>query len=163
MKLKKFNKCLNLINSVKAKNIEIEKLQIENKQLNNNLEILNEQCNVYKNISEKINQPYSYLVKNLQDKDLEKIQLNKIILNKEESINKLKQQCEAYENKINAMKKDLATIINNREQINNLENLLKNVANNEREEDTNTDINRLNYFLNNFNKSISIVNNNKLE
>ena len=47
--------------------------------------------------------------------------------------------------------------------IHNLEKLLQNVANNEREEDTNTDINRLNYFLNNFNKSISIVNNNKLE
>ena len=58
------------------------------------------------------------------------------------------------------MKKDLATIISNREQINNLENLLQNVANKEREEKTNTDINRLNYFLNNFNKSISIVNNN---
>ena len=125
--------------------------------------MLNQQCNVYKDISEKINQPYSYLVKNLQDKDLEKIKLNKIILDKDDNINKLKQQCEAYENKINEMKKDLSTIINNREHINNLENLLQNAYNKGKEENENNDINRLNYFLNNFNKSISFVNNNNLQ
>jgi len=162
LKNKRFNKCVNLINSVKRQNIEIEKLKIENNQLNNNMEMLNEQCNAYKNISERINQPYSYLVKNLQDKDLENIQLNKIIIDKEENINQLKNKCKFYEDQINSLKKDLAIIINNREKINNLENLLYNVAK-EKEENKHTDLNQLNYFLNNFNKSISIVNNNSLE
>ena len=61
------------------------------------------------------------------------------------------------------MKKDLSTIINNREHINNLENLLQNAYNKGKEENENNDINRLNYFLNNFNKSISFVNNNNLQ
>ena len=164
LKKQKFNKCLNLINSIKQQNIEIEKLKIENTQLKNNLEMVNEQCNAYKNISDKINQPYAFLVKSLQDKDLEKINLNKIILQKEENINELKKQCEIYEKEINSMKKDLATIIKNREQINNLEKLLKHVTHGEKIEDSsNTDMNRLNYFINNFSKSISIVNNNSLE
>ena len=164
LKKQKFNKCLNLINSIKQQNIEIEKLKIENEQIKNNLEMVNEQCNAYKNISDKINQPYAYLVKSLQDKDLEKINLNKIILQKEENINELKKQCEIYEKEINSMKKDLATIIKNREQINNLEKLLKHVTHGEKIEDSsNTDMNRLNYFINNFSKSISIVNNNSLE
>ena len=51
------------------------------------------------------------------------------------------------------MKKDLAMIINNQQQINNLENLLQAVSNREKEENPNTDINRLNYLVNNFNKS----------
>ena len=158
LKMQKYNKCFKLINTIKKQNIEIEKLKMENTQLTNNLEMVNEQCNVYKNISDKINQPYAYLVKSLQDKDLEKIQLNKILLDKERNINELKQQCEAYENKINSMKKDLAMIIKNREQINNLENLLQAVSNREKEENSNYDINRLNYFVNNFNKSISFAN-----
>ena len=158
LKMQKYNKCLKLINTIKRQNIEIEKLRMENTQLNNNLEMVNEQCNVYKNISDKINQPYAYLVKSLQDKDLEKLQLNKLLLDKEQNINELKQQCEAYENKINSMKKDLAMIIKNREQINNLENLLQSVANREKDDNSNTDINRLNYFINNFNKSISFAN-----
>ena len=164
LKKQKYNKCLNLINSIKRQNIELEKLKIENAQLNNNLEMVNEQCNAYKNISDKINQPYAYLVKNLQDKDLEKIQLNKIIFEKEQSINELKKQCEIYETEINSLKRDLATIIKNRKQINNLENLLQQISQGKIiEENSSTDMNRLNYFINNFSKSISIVNNNSLD
>ena len=158
---KKYNQCLSLINTIKIMKVEIEKLKIENENLNNNLKIVNDQCNVYKNISDKMDKPYSYLVKNLQDKDLESLKLNKIISNKDQTINKLKQQCEIYENTINTMKKELSTIINNRKQINNLENLLMNYINNENEgRNNNTDMNRINYFLNNFNKSISFDNKN---
>jgi hypothetical protein len=158
---KKFNQCLVLINTIKIMKVEIEKLKIENEQLNSHLKIVNDQCNVYKNISDKINQPYSYLVKNLQDKDLEVLKLNQIISNKDQAINKLKQQCQFLENQINNMKDEMASIINNREQINNLENLLINYVNNENEgKNNNTDMNRINYFLNNFNKSISFDNKN---
>jgi len=158
---KRYNQCLSLINTIKIMKVEIEKLKIENEKLKNNLKIVNDQCNVYKNISDKMDKPYSYLVKNLQDKDLETLKLNKIISNKDQTINKLKQQCEIYENTINSLKKELSTIINNRKQINNLENLLMNYINNENEgRKNNTDMNRINYFLNNFNKSISFDNNN---
>jgi hypothetical protein len=156
---KKYNQCLILINTIKIMKVEIEKLRIENDQLNNNLKIVNDQCNVYKNISDKINQPYAYLVKNLQDKDIETLKLNQIISNKDESINKLKQQCELYENQINTMKNEMATIINNRKQINNLENLLINYVNNENEGKNNyKDIDRIGYFLNNFNNNVSLDN-----
>jgi hypothetical protein len=158
---KKYNQCLSLINTIKIMKVEIEKLKIENEELKNNLKIANDQCNVYKSISDKMEKPYSYLVKNLQEKDLESLKLNKIISNKDQTINKLKQQCEIYENTINTMKKELSTIINNRKQINNLENLLINYINNENEgKNNNTDMNRINYFLNNFNKSISFDNKN---
>ena len=139
--------------------VEIEKLRIENDQLNNNLKIVNDQCNVYKNISDKINQPYAYLIKNLQDKDLETLKLNQIINNKDQTINKLKQQCELYEKNINTMKNDMAMIINNRKQINNLENLLINYVNNENKGKNNIkDIDRISYFLNNFNNNVSLGN-----
>ena len=158
---KKYNQCLSLINTIKIMKVEIEKLKIQNGELNNNLKIVNDQCNVYKSISDKMEKPYSYLVKNLQDKDIESLKLNRIISNKDQTINKLKQQCEIYENTINTMKKELSTIINNRQQINNLENLLMNYINNENEgKNNNTDMNRINYFLNNFNKSISFDNKN---
>ena len=158
---KKYNQCLSLINTIKIMKVEIEKLKIQNEELNNNLKIVNDQCNVYKSISDKMEKPYSYLVKNLQDKDIESLKLNRIISNKDQTINKLKQQCEIYENTINTMKKELSTIINNRQQINNLENLLMNYINNENEgKNNNTDMNRINYFLNNFNKSISFDNKN---
>ena len=151
---------MNLINAIKRKDIEIEKIKIENNQLNNKLKIVNDQCNSYKNISDNINKPYAYLVKNLQDKNMEILELNKNISDKEKNINMLKQQCDLYENKINELKNDLAMIINNREQINNLENLLEKATNNDKGKSiNNNEINRLNYFLNNFNKSISINNN----
>ena len=154
---KKYNQSLILINTIKIMKVEIEKLKIENEQLNNNLKIADDQCNIYKNISDKINQPYAYLVKNLQDKDLEALKLNQIISNKDQAINKLKQQCELYENQINTMKNEMASIINNRKQINNLENLLINYVNNENEGKNNDrDIDRISYFLNNFNNNVSV-------
>ena len=156
---KKYNQCLILINTIKIMKIEIEKLKIEKEQLNSNLKLINDQCNIYKNISDKINQPYSYLVKNLQDKDLELLKINQILSNKEQSISKLKKQCEIYEKQINTMKSDMATIINNRKQIDNLENLLTNYVNNENKKDNNMDdVDRISYFLNNFNNNVSFNN-----
>ena len=157
---KRYNQCLILMNTINIMKIEIEKLKIENEQTNNNLKIANDQCNVYKNISEKINQPYAYLIKSLEDKDLELLKLNQIISNKEQSINKLKKECEIYETQINTMKNDMAVIINNRKQMDNLENLLINYINNENEGKNNeNDIDRIGYFLNNFNNNISFNNN----
>ena len=156
---KRYNQCLILMKTINIMKIEIEKLKIENEQINNNLKIANDQCNVYKNISEKINQPYSYLIKSLEDKDLELLKLNQIISNKEQSINKLKKECEIYETQINTMKNEIAVIINNRKQIDNLENLLINYINNENEGKNNEkDIDRIGYFLNNFNNNISFNN-----
>ena len=156
---KRENQCLILMNSLKIMKIEIEKLKIENNQLNNELKIANDQCIVYKNISDKINQPYSYLVKNLQDKDIEVLKLNQVISNKDKAIDKLKKQCEIYENTINTMKNELRSIINNRKQIDNLENLLINYVNNENQGNINTkNIDRISYFLNNFNNNVSIDN-----
>ena len=156
---KRYNQCLILMNTINIMKIEIEKLKIENEQINNNLKIANDQCNVYKNISEKINQPYAYLIKRLEDKDLELLKLNQIISNKEQSINKLKKECEIYETQINTMKNEMTVIINNRKQIDNLENLLINYINNENEGKNNEkDIDRIGYFLNNFNNNISFNN-----
>ena len=158
---KKYNQCLILMNTIKIMKVEIEKLKIENEQLNNNLKIINDQCNIYKNISDKINQPYAYLIKNLEDKNLEGLKLNQIISNKEQTINKLKKQCEIYENQINIMKNEMAVIINNRKQIDNLENLLINYVNKENEGKNNMkDIDRISYFLKNFNSNISFNNQN---
>ena len=153
---KKYNQCLILIKTINIMKIEIEKLKNDNEQLHNNLKVTNEQCNVYKNISEKINQPYSYLIKSLEDKDLEVLKLNHIISNKDQSINKLKKQCEIYEKQIETMKGEMASIINNRKQMDNLENILINYINNENEGKKNgNNIDRIGYFLNNFNNNIS--------
>ena len=67
------------MDSLKIMEIEIEKLNVENNQHKNDLKIANDQCNVYKNIIDKINQPYAYLVQNLQDKGLEVLKLNKLL------------------------------------------------------------------------------------
>ena len=61
-----------------------------NQQLNNELNISRDECNLYKNVSEKVKQPYAYLIRNLQDNELEIYKLKQELGKKDITIKQLK-------------------------------------------------------------------------
>ena len=130
---RRINQCLDLANKLKLSSLENEKMKNLNDQLSNDLQVKEDQINIYKNISEKVNQPYAYLVKNLQDNELEIYNLKKENMEKEKSVIRLTKEVELCQEKIKNMESDLKTIIENRSQINNLQNILMNYLNEERE------------------------------
>jgi hypothetical protein len=59
---RRISQCLVLANKLKMNIIEIEKLKDLNKRLENQLQKANEEKEIYKNISEKVKQPYILLI-----------------------------------------------------------------------------------------------------
>ena len=156
---RRIDQCLNLANKVKMLSVENEKLKIVNDNINNDLLKLKDECNIYKNVADKIKQPNSYFVTSLQEKEMEIYKLKQDIINKEQENNNLKLQCESYQETINKMENDMKTLINNRKKIDELNNILSNYIQNEKNNNYNIkDIteytSHFNYNLNNqFNPS----------
>ena len=123
---RRINQCLALANKVKILSLENEKLKNMNQQLNNELNISRDECNLYKNVSEKVKQPYAYLIRNLQDNELEIYKLKQEIGKKDITINQLNQENQIYKDKVNNLSMDLKTIVNNRQKLNDLENVITN-------------------------------------
>ena len=123
---RRINQCLALANKVKILSLENEKLKNMNQQLNNELNISRDECNLYKNVSEKVKQPYAYLIRNLQDNELEIYKLKQEIGKKDITINQLNQDNQIYKDKVNNLSTDLKIIVNNRQKINDLENVITN-------------------------------------
>ena len=107
--------------------------------------------NIYKNISDKVKQPYAYLVKNLQDNEIEIFKLKNEIKKKDNQINKLNKENEIYQEKINNLSNDLKTIVNNRQKLYDLENVINSYMNNNSVDNTNE--NSMNVFNNNNNNN----------
>ena len=128
---RRINQCLALANKVKILSLENEKLKNMNQQLNNELNISRDECNLYKNVSEKVKQPYAYLIRNLQDNELEIYKLKQELGKKDITINQLNQDNEIYKDKVNNLSMDLKTIVNNRQKLNDLENVITNYMQND--------------------------------
>ena len=88
--------------------VENEKLKIVNDKINTDLMKLNDECNIYKNVADKVKQPTSYFVTSLQEKEMEIYKLKQDIIDKEQENNKLKLQCESYKETINKMENDFS-------------------------------------------------------
>lgn len=143
---RRISQCLILANKLKSASLEIEKLKDFTKRLENNLNSLNEEKDLYKNVSDKAKQPYSYIIKNLQDLELELFRKNSEIAEKDKSMKSLIRENDLLNEKISAMEIDLKAILSNRQKIDYLEDMiLKFVGNN----DERGLIDNINIYLNN--------------
>ena len=153
---RRIDQCLNLANKVRMLSVENEKLKLINDKINHELQTANDQCNIYKNVAEQVKQPNSFLITNLQDKEMEIYKLNQDISNKEQENNKLKMQCDSYQEIIKKMENDMKTLVNNRKKIDDLNSILTNYINNEKKGFNNyNDVKNLSEYVNNFNSNIN--------
>ena len=128
---KRVNQCIALANKVKLLTIENEKLKNMNEQLHKQLTALRDENEVYKSVADKAKQPYSYLVKNLQDREIDIFNLKFENEQKEQTIRRLMKENELYEDKVVNLGNDLKRICNNREKLENLENVITSFIHNE--------------------------------
>jgi chromosome segregation ATPase len=136
--------------------VENEKLKLINDKINQELQTVNDQCNIYKNVADQVKQPNSYLITNLQDKEMEIYKLKQDISDKDQENNKLKMQCESYQEIIKKMENDMKTLVNNRQKIDDLNSILTNYINNENKGFNNyNDVKNLSEYVNNFNSNIN--------
>jgi CII-binding regulator of phage lambda lysogenization HflD len=150
---RRIDQCLNLANKVKMLSVENEKLKIVNDKINTDLLKLRDECNIYKNVADKVKQPNSYFVTCLQEKEMEIYKLKQDIIDKEQENKKLKLQCESYKEAINKMENDMKTLVNNRKKIEELNNILSNYINNEK--NNNYNIKDITEYTNNFNNNLN--------
>jgi chromosome segregation ATPase len=86
---RRINQCLNLANKVKELSVENEKLRLINDKINNELREANDHCNLYKGVADKVKQPTSSLITNLQEKEMEIYKLKQVVIEKDQE-NKIK-------------------------------------------------------------------------
>ena len=153
---RRINQCLTLANKVKILSVENEKLKQINDNINTELQKINDQCNIYKNVVDQVKQPNAYLIANLKDKEMEIYKLKEDIINKEQENNKLRLECESYKTAVSQMEKDMKTLVNNRKKIDDLNYVLTNYINNEKNGKNNfNNINDITEYANNFNDNIN--------
>ena len=153
---RRINQCLTLANKVKILSVENEKLKQINDNINTELQKINDQCNIYKNVVDQVKQPNAYLITNLKDKEMEIYKLKEDIINKEQENNKLRLECESYKTAVSQMEKDMKTLVNNRKKIDDLNYVLTNYINNEKNGKNNfNNINDITEYANNFNDNIN--------
>ena len=154
---RRINQCLNLANKVRMLSVENEKLKLINDKINKELQNMSDQCNIYKNVANQVKQPNAYLITNLQDKEMEIYKLKQDISDKEQENNKLKMQCDSYQDIIKKMENDMKNLVNNRKKIDDLNSILTNYINNEKKgfNDYN-DVRNLSEYVNNFNSNINV-------
>ena len=153
---RRINQCLNLANKVKMLSVENEKLKLINDKINKELQNMSDQCNIYKNVTDQVKQPQAVLISNLQEKEMEIYKLKQDIIDKDQENNKLRMQCESYQDIIKKMENDMKTLVNNRKKIDDLNSILTNYINNERNGYNNyNDVKSLSEYVNNFNSNIN--------
>ena len=87
---------------------------------------------------------------------MEIYKLKEDIINKEQENNKLRLECESYKTAVSQMEKDMKTLVNNRKKIDDLNYVLTNYINNEKNGKNNfNNINDITEYANNFNDNIN--------
>ena len=153
---RRINQCLNLANKVKELSVENEKLRLINDKINNELREANDHCNLYKGVADKVKQPTSSLITDLQEKEMEIYKLKQENLDLEREKNQLKDKCESLQETIDKMKNEIQTLVNNRKKIDDLQMILKSYIRDEKKGlNKYNDIENLNTHLSNFNSNFN--------
>ena len=156
---RRINQNLTLATKVKMLNDENEKLRIINDQMNNKLQEMSDQCNIYKGIIDNVKQPNSYLITKIKDSETEIYRLKQDILNKEQENNKLNEECKSHVETINKMQNDMQKMMDNRKKIDELQIMLSNFIKKEKSGKNNyNDVDYMNSYVNNFNNNLNGTN-----
>lgn len=143
--------------------MENEKLKDLNKKLEKEISDINNEKDLYKNVSDKAKQPYSYIIKNLQDMELELFRKNSEIAEKDKNMKSLLRENDLLNEKISAMEIDLKAILSNRQKLDYLEEMIVKFMGNNDEKGLIDNIN--NYMHNNFsmkNNDFNLMSNNNM-
>ena len=125
-----------------------------NDNLNKQIVALKDEIEMYKKVTEKAKQPYSYLSKNLQENESEILMLKSENEKKDITIARLKKENEVFEDKVIHLENDLKRICNNREKLDNLENVISSYIQNENNYTNAASIPNMYYYNNSTNYSI---------
>lgn len=118
---KRISQCIILANKVKY-------LIIDNENLKNTINLLmiendkvKDEKNAFESVANKIKEPYEFLIIKLEEKEKKNILLQKMINEKDKTITAVIQENKRLEEKAKQIENDLKTVLVNRKQLKNLE------------------------------------------
>ena len=118
-KLKKLSKENTILNAT------LQNLKLENNKYK-------EESNLYQNIAQNSNEPYEYLLKELEKKDSELVYYKEVVSDREIRYKQVMKENELLKKKYNEIEKDLKQILENRDKINKLDYLVGKIYENQK-------------------------------
>ena len=119
------NKLKNLAQDNAILNAKLNNLQIENNKYK-------EESNIYQNIAQNSNEPYEYLLKELEKKDSELVYCKEVAADREIRYKQAMKDNEELRQKYNDIEKDLKQVLENRDKINKLDYLIGKIVENQK-------------------------------
>lgn len=119
------NKLKQLAQNNAILNAKLNNLIIENNKYK-------EESNIYQNIAQNSNEPYEYLLKELEKKDSELIYYKEVVADREIRYKQVMKDNEELRQKYNDIEKDLKQVLENRDKINKLDYLVGKIVENQK-------------------------------
>ena len=120
------NKLKNLAQNNAILNAKLNDLQIENNKYK-------EESNIYQNIAQNSNEPYEYLLKELEKKDSELVYCKEVVADREIRYKQVMKDNEELRQKYNDIERDLKQVLENRDKINKLDFLVNQIVENQKQ------------------------------
>ena len=113
-----------LANRLQAKHKECEKIKQELKDLKNQMKNMVDEGKMYRKLADKANQPYSYLMADIEKGEKDLNMAFKRLSTKEEEIAALKEENKALKIAVNNLQDDLRKLMNKRKELDSLQTTL---------------------------------------
>ena len=113
-----------LANRLQAKHKECEKLKQELKDLKNQMKNMVDEGKMYRKLADKANQPYSYLMADIEKGEKDLNMAFKRLSTKDEEIAALKEENKALKIAVNNLQDDLRKLMNKRKELDSLQTTL---------------------------------------
>lgn len=117
-----------LANRLQAKQKEVERLKKEIKDLKTKMNNMTDDSKMYRRLADKANQPYSYLMADIEKGEKDLNSAFKRLRTKEDEINSLREENKALKIAVNKLQDDLSKLLNKRKQLDNLQSTLMSIV-----------------------------------
>jgi chromosome segregation ATPase len=116
-----------LANRLQSKQKEVEKLKKELQDLKNQMRNMGDESKMYRKLADKANQPYSYLMADIEKGEKDLNLAFKKLRSKEEEIKQLKDENKSLKMAVNSLQEELSKLMNKRRELDNLQSTLMNI------------------------------------
>lgn len=116
-----------LANRLQSKQKEVEQLKKEVKTLKDQMRNMTDDSKMYRKLADKANQPYSYLMADIEKGEKDLNMAFKRLRTKEEEIKQLQEENKALKLAVNNLQDSLQKLANKRRQLDSLQNTLMNI------------------------------------
>lgn len=116
-----------LANRLQAKHKECEKLKQELKDIKNQMKNMVDEGKMYRKLADKANQPYSYLMADIEKGEKDLNMAFKRLSTKDEEIAALKEENKALKIAVNNLQDDLRKLMNKRKELDSLQTTLMDI------------------------------------